>query len=202
MYRGKPIIGVVGGIGSGKSFVASLFGELGAMVIRSDEQVREAYRDPAVKAELRRWWGEEVFAPDGEVDRRAIAARVFSDDAQRLRLEQLLHPWVARARDAAMAAAPDSVAAFVWDTPLLLETGLERQCDAVVFVDAPVELRQQRVRERRGWDEAELLRREKFQMPLDKKRAVSHYVLQNTADAGLARGQVREILSRILASVR
>jgi len=98
------------------------------------------------------------------------------------------------------AAANDpQVVAYVWDTPLLFEAGLATQCDAVVFVDAPIEQRVRRVRETRGWDEAELLRRQKSQWPLDKKRRISDYVVTNTADADYARGQVREVLSRILA---
>ena len=204
VFAGKPVIGIVGGIGSGKSFVARLFGEEGCLVINSDEQVSEAYRDEEVKRILREWWGEEVVSPDGEINRRAIAARVFSDPAQLKRLEALIHPRVHAEREKVMAAAaPDpSINAFVWDTPLLFETGLNRECDAVVFVDAPLPVRVMRVKER-GWDEAELARRENSQWPLDKKRQISDYVLQNTADPGFVRGpirdQVRDVLSRILA---
>jgi len=110
-------------------------------------------------------------------------------------------PWVDAARRSEMSAAANDpqVVAYVWDTPLLFEAGLATQCDAVVFVDAPIEQRVRRVRETRGWDEAELLRRQKSQWPLDKKRRISDYVVTNTADADYARGQVREVLSRILA---
>jgi len=92
------------------------------------------------------------------------------------------------------------VVAFVWDTPLLIEGGLDRLCDALVFVDAPAAVRLQRVQQSRGWDEAELTRREILQLALDKKRKISQYVVDNTADAEYARGQVREVLSRILAN--
>jgi len=73
-------------------------------------------------------------------------------------------------------------------------------CDAIVYVDAPVAVRLQRVQQSRGWDEAELTRREILQLALDKKRKISQYVVDNTADAEYARGQVREVLSRILAN--
>jgi dephospho-CoA kinase len=108
---------------------------------------------------------------------------------------------VSERREAVMAgAAGDAqVRAFVWDTPLLFETGLHARCDVVVFVDVPAEQRLERVRRTRGWDEAELLRRQILQWPLDKKRELSHYVVKNTADADHARGQVREVFSRILA---
>jgi dephospho-CoA kinase len=97
------------------------------------------------------------------------------------------------------AAAESKVPAYVWDTPLLFEAGLNAECDAVVFVDAPLDRRLARVRAARGWDEAELLRREKSQWPLDKKKRISDYVVTNTADADDTRGQVRQVLSRILA---
>lgn len=201
MFAGKPVIGITGGIGSGKSFVAKLFGELGCLVIDSDAQVSAAYKDPAVLDELRRWWGEEVFLPTGEINRAAVGRKIFSDEAERRRLEGLIHPWVDRARRREMAAKADDpqVPAYVWDTPLLLEAGLREECDAIVFVEAPAEERARRVRQGRGWDEAELLRRQKLQWPLDTKRQISDHVVTNTADAAYARGQVREVLSRILA---
>lgn len=201
VVAGKPVIGIAGGIGSGKSFVARLFGEMGCAVIDSDAQVRAAYRDAAVRDALRTWWGDDVFLPGGDINRPAISRKVFADEAERRRLEGLIHPWVAEARGREMAAAADDpqVLAYVWDTPLLFEAGLSAECDAVVFVDAPPEQRLQRVGETRGWDEAELLRRQKSQWPLDKKKRISDYVVTNTADADYARGQVREVLSRILA---
>ena len=201
MYAGKPVIGIVGGIGSGKSFIARLFGEMGCLVIDSDALVREAYLDEAVKETLRQWWGQGVFTSDGQVNRSAVGRRVFSDESERKRLEGLIHPWVDDARKRLMAAAADDpqVIAYVWDTPLLLEVGLAGQCDALVFVEAPLEQRLARVRQGRGWDEAELLRREKLQWPLDKKRRISDHAITNTADADYARGQVQHVLSRILA---
>jgi dephospho-CoA kinase len=89
--------------------------------------------------------------------------------------------------------------AFIWDTPLLFEAGLQDRCDTVVFVDAPLELRLDRVGKSRGWDRAQLLSRENLQWPLDKKRKISDHIVDNTADAEYARGQVREVLFRILA---
>ena len=204
MFAGKPIIGIAGGIGSGKSFVASLFGELGCLVISSDKQVAAAYRSDDIKQTLRQWWGDQVIKPDGEVDKRFIAAKVFNSPGERRRLEGLIHPRVHEMRRREMEAAADdpSAKAFIWDTPLLFETGLNKECDAVVFVDAPLPLRLERVRQKRAWDEAELLRREKSQHPLDRKREISDYVVSNTADAAFARRQVQDVLSRILAKTQ
>jgi dephospho-CoA kinase len=200
VYAGKPIIGIAGGIGSGKSFIARIFGELGCLVLSADDQVRTVYADPAVRETLKQWWGPGVINGDGQVDRHAVAQHVFEKPDERRRLEALIHPKVAAMRDAAMAAAAADaqVLAFVWDIPLLFEVGLNTRCDAVVFVDAPRAERLKRVRATRGWDEAELCRRENLQLGLDNKRGMSNDIIQNTADVGFARKQVQEILSRIL----
>jgi len=201
MFAGRPIIGLVGGIGSGKSFVASLFGEAGCLVIDSDLQVKAAYERDDVKEVLRSWWADEVFHPDGTVDRVAVARIVFRNEAQRRRLEDLLHPLVGQMRDRAMeeAAGNPAIKAYIWDTPLLVETGLAGRCDVLVFVDAPLRQREGRVAAERGWKAGELREREKLQLPLDKKRKMANYIVRNTAGAGEVRSQVRELLSRILA---
>lgn len=205
MYAGKPIIGLVGGIGSGKSFVAGLFAELGCLVIDSDAQVREVYRDPDVLQTLREWWGEQILHQDGSLNRSVVAAKVFVDSKERERLERLVHPRVHAKRERQMLAAADNaqVKAYVWDTPLLLETGLGVQCDAIVFVDTSDENRVQRVRDRSGWDRQEWTTREKSQMPLDTKRSLSDYVIANTADAesGPALANLREQVQRVLSQI-
>jgi len=202
MFAGKPVIGIAGGIGSGKSFIAQLFGELGCLVLSADEQVRALYRDPEIKQTLRSWWGEKVINSQNEVDRKAVARIIFDEPAEKRRLEGLLHPRVSTLREAAMAQAAKNiqVLAFIWDIPLLFEVGSADQCDAIVFVDTPREARLARVEATRGWDDAELARREKLQLPLDFKRRMSKYIVQNTADVGFARNQVREVLSAILTN--
>jgi len=201
VFAGKPIIGITGGIGSGKTFVARLFAEQGCVVSSSDDEVRRAYERADVKQALREWWGESVFLPTGAVDRLALGQKVFANQQARQRLEGLIHPLVNHQREQLMQAHRDdpAVRAFVWDVPLLFETGLNKACDAVVFVDSPQEMRLKRVGQDRGWDEQELARREILQWPLDRKREISDYVIRNTADAGYARDQVRQVLSQILA---
>ena len=204
VFEGKPIIGIAGGIGSGKSFVAKVFGEEGCLIINSDEMVRKVYRDESVKHTLKQWWGKMVFDPNGDVDRSAIARKIFNFPAERVRLERLIHPIVNQYRERMMrtAAHDPKIRAYVWDTPLLFETELDKLCDVVVFVDSPVEERRRRVKGR-GWDEKELSRRENTQMPLDTKASLSHYSLTNASDEGVegVRKQVRDVLSRVLERV-
>lgn len=205
MFAGKPIIGIIGGVGSGKSHVAGLFGELGCLVINSDEQVSQVYKLREVQDTLREWWGPSILLPDRRVNRSAIARIVFADPVQLRRLESLLHPRVAELRDQAMAARAQDPAtlAYIWDAPLLIEAGLAPRCDAIVFVDAPPEQRLRRVQSTRGWTEAQWLAREKSQLPLDNKRKIAKYMVCNAADAdNEVRRQVREVLSCILAEVR
>jgi dephospho-CoA kinase len=204
MFDGKPIIGIIGGIGSGKSYVANLFGQLGCLVINSDDQVSLVYQLPEVQTTLRSWWGPSAFLPNGQINRHGIAAIVFNDPGQLRRLEALLHPLVGQLRDQTMAAHVHDVkiAGFIWDTPLLVEAGLARQCDAIVFVATPPEERLRRVQVSRGWTVAQWVAREKSQLPLDNKRRIAKYTICNTAAADEeVRRQVREVLSRILAEV-
>jgi dephospho-CoA kinase len=204
MPQKKPIIGMAGGIGSGKSYVAKLFGDLGCLVIDSDQLAKAAYDDPVVKQAMRGWWGDCVFLSTGEVDKRALAAKIFSSGSasmERRRLEDLIHPIVQSARQRQMEASADdpAIVAFVLDTPLLFETGLNRQCDAVVFVETGAAERSRRLAESRRWGPEEIARRENLQLPLDRKLEMSDYVVKNTADAADVRRQVSHVLSRILA---
>jgi dephospho-CoA kinase len=201
MFAGKPIIGIIGGIGSGKSYVARVLGEMGCFVINSDEQISRAYEQEIVKNTLRQWWGATVFDAGGNVNRRFIAARVFNNADERKRLEDLLHPIIARMRDEEMqrTVLDTKILAYIWDAPLLLEAGLSEQCDAIIFVEASEDERRRRVQQERGWDDSELTRRENLQWPLDKKREAANYIVRNTAGADDVRSQLREVLSRILA---
>lgn len=196
----KPILGLAGGIGSGKSTVARLMGTLGGYVIDADAIAREALQRPEVRRELVEWWGAEVLDAEGRVDRKRLADRVFHDPPQRQRLEGLIHPLVQRERVERVAAAraDPSVRFIVLDVPLLFEVGLDKECDRIVFVNADRQTRLERVRRTRGWDERELERREKNQWPMDRKRAASHDIIVNNGDEAQCLEQVRSILKRIL----
>ena len=196
-----PVIGLTGSIGAGKSTVARILGELGCVVVHSDEHARAALRDPAVRDTIVSWWGTDVLDADGAIDRAAVARRVFSDPAERTRLEGLTHPWIEARRREVFDAAPADAPALVIDAPLLLEAGLDAECDAVIFVDAPRPVRLARVAER-GWDDAELARREDSQLPLDEKRSRADHSLWNDGDLDDLSVRVRTILQNIVESGR
>jgi dephospho-CoA kinase len=197
--RPKPTIGLTGGIGSGKSTVARQFARLGCAVIDADELARAALQRPDVVQQLQQWWGAGVLRPDGGLDRPALARIVFADPGELRRLEELVHPLVHAARLALRQEydADPRVVAIVEDCPLLLEKGIDRYVDHVVFVAAPPEQRAARVRAR-DWDSAELSRREKNQAPLDTKARRADYVVENNAGEAECFAHVRRVLAQIL----
>lgn len=194
------VIGLAGGIGAGKSHIARLFAAEGCAVSDSDALATRALDEPDVKAALVQWWGPPMLDAAGVVDRAQVARVVFADPGARTRLESLLHPRVhaARARQIEQAALA-GVAAFVIDAPLLFEAGVDKECDAVVFIDCPRHERLDRVRAR-GWDDAELSRREAAQWPLERKRAQCRFAIDNSRARRDQLDQVRRILSELMGT--
>ena len=182
--RTLPTLGLMGAPGSGKGAVAGLLAERGGVVVDADRLAREALQDPAVVEELAAWWGEGVRAGSGGINRAAVGRIVFADAAERSRLEGVIHPRVAvgRAETHAAAAVAPAARFLVEDCPLLLETGLDAACDAVWFVDASKQTRLARVAAR-GWDAAELVRREAAQAPREHRLALADRVIEN--DGGI-----------------
>jgi dephospho-CoA kinase len=199
--RNKPVIGLIGGIGSGKSAVGRMFAREGSAVIDSDKLAHEVIEMPAVREALRGWLGEGVFDGRGRVDRKAVGGMVFGDEEKVKRLNGLIHPRIGEMRGELMKKylADGGVKAIVWDTPLLLETGLDRECDVVVFVEAPEEVRVARVGKSRGWGVEELKKREKLQIGLDKKAEVADYCIDNSGDEAASLLQVQRVLSHLFS---
>lgn len=194
-----PIIGLAGGIGAGKSAVAACLQALGCVVSDSDELAKAALRDHAVVEQLVARWGARVIGRDGLVNRSAVAAIVFEDERERRWLESIVHPWIEARRRASFAAAPPGTPALVIDAPLLFEAGLDRDCDGILFVDAPRALRLERLRASRGWSASELDRREAAQLPLDLKRAKADIVIVNTGDRQRLHQDARAALDTLVS---
>lgn len=196
----KPVLGIVGGIGAGKSTVTGEFERLGCLVIYADRINEQLLTQPGVIRTIHGWWGDRVLNAAGGLDRQQIAAIVFQDAMERRRLESLLHPLIEQERAAIISRSikDQAVKAIVLDSPLLLECDLDRHCLAVVFVDADDEVRQARVARSRNWDAAEWKRREQQQMSLDQKRARSRFIIHNNGSPTAIRSQVESILNQVL----
>jgi dephospho-CoA kinase len=201
LKRKKPIIGLCGGIGAGKSQVAEVFERCGCLVISSDRLNHEVLREPEVLAALVSWWGEAVVDAAGGPRRERIAEIVFEDPEQKARLEELVYPLIARRRAAMIGAVEDNSAikAIVLDSPLLFESNLDHECDSVVFVHASEARRIQRLWASRGWDAEELRRRERWQLSLALKRTRSDFVVDNDGPTEDLYPQVTDILRAIVA---
>jgi dephospho-CoA kinase len=200
--RNKPIIGLLGGIGSGKSSVARILESLGTAVIDSDSLSHDELRNAEVAATLRNWWGERVCPSGQSVDRHAVAAIVFDNPAELARLEALLYPRLAKRREELINAysADPAVTAIVLDSPKLFEVGLHELCDAIVFVEAHRTVRLERLAASRGWTETQLQKRENLLKSLDIKRAIADYVIVNHSSGADLRPDVERVLASVLAS--
>jgi dephospho-CoA kinase len=192
----KPVVGLIGGIGSGKSRVADQFAARGAQVVSGDALGHEALRQPPIRAKVAERWGPGVLDERGEIDRRKLGRLVFADAGQRRELEALVFPWIERRLqgEIALAQADPNVVLVLLDAAILLEAGWNRWCDWLVFVDAPREQRLRRLAEQRGWSEKEVESRERAQMPLTDKRARAGFVVDNSSSPEAAARQVEELL--------
>ncbi|HUU09232.1 MAG TPA: dephospho-CoA kinase [Phycisphaerae bacterium] len=193
-----PVIGLVGGIGAGKSLVAAQLAQLGCAVVDADRIAHEVLAEPAVRQAVRDRFGGEVFDAAGEVDRGRLAERVFADADSRRALEALVHPEICcRARQAVEAARAGGARAVVLDAALILEKGLDSLCDVVLYIKVPAQVRQRRVEGARGWAPSEIARREAFQVSLKTKQQRADYTVDNSASPEHTCEQIRAILLRI-----
>ena len=197
----KLVVGLLGGIGAGKSTVAQFLVERGAAEIDSDRLNSEELAQPEVVQTLVGWWGEEILEDSGGIDRKAVANRVFRSVAERRKLEAFLHPRIGRRRARLLARYqqdPDCLL-IVLNSPLLLEGGLDRLCNTLVFVACDRKRRLERVMRTRGWSSQELDRREKLQKPLDWKRDRADHVLENSTSLDGLRNQTHNLFLKLLS---
>ena len=184
----RLVVGLAGGVGSGKSTVAGILIEEGAQGIDADALGHQVLDLPRVRAALARDWGEGILQ-GGRVDRAALARLAFRSRKSVDRLNRRVHPEILREIRRRIARARGWV---VLDAALLFETGADALCDRVVFVSAPRELRARRTRAR-GWGPGELRRRERFQFPVAYKKKKADYVIDNTGPKSRTEEQVRRI---------
>jgi dephospho-CoA kinase len=186
-------VGLTGGVASGKSTVAAVLEELGAVVIDADQLARDvvARGTPGLEAVVQEF-GRDLLTAEGDLDRPAMAKRVFADDDARRRLEGIVHPLVFEEIQKLEAGAPPD-AIVVHDIPLLAESGRADTFDAVIVVDAPEELQLGRMQRDRGWSRDDAESRIGAQAAREDRLAIATYVIDNSGDLEGLRRQVEEV---------
>lgn len=193
------VVGLTGGIASGKSTVSQMIEEAGVPVICLDELSHEAVRPgkPAL-ADIRREFGEQVIGENGELDRTSMAEVVFKDERKRKVLESIIHPRVAEEKaERITALEKQGHKVVVVDVPLLYEVHWDRHCDLVVVVYTPREDQERRLVIRDGLSLEEARLRLDAQMPIEEKKRRADLVIDNSGTKGQTRAQVEQVLDHI-----
>ena len=198
----KPVIGLTGGIASGKSAVAAMFGDLGIPVVDADALARDvvAPGTPGL-ARVVDAFGPEVLAADGTLDRARVGARVFADADDRRRLNAILHPLIAAAGLQRLAALErESDAPYVlYEAALLVETGGAKQFSKLIVVAASESTQLERLMRREGLSHADAQARIDAQLPLEDKIALADHVIWNDGSRDETRGQVDAVHATLVA---
>lgn len=178
----KPfVVGLTGGVASGKSEVARAFQSRGVRVLDTDQLAREVVTPGGrVIREIAEAFGRDVLDDDGGLDRRAMRRRVFEDDTARRRLEAILHPRIAKLLDVRLAEVKDSWCVVA--VPLLVEAGWADRVDRILVVDIPPEMQLARLMARDGANEAAARQMMSAQAPREDRLAAAHDVLDNSGD--------------------
>lgn len=192
-------VGLTGGIGSGKSTVAAILAELGAVVIDADRLAREvvAKGTPGLEQVVAAF-GPEILTPEGDMDRAKVGEIVFNDEARRKVLEGIVHPLVFERYAELEASAPQD-GVVIHDIPLLAESGRADTFDAVVVVDVPAEVQVERLARDRGMSREDAEARIAAQATREQRRAIATYVIDNTGTREDLRQRVTEVFERLTA---
>ncbi len=190
----KPVIGILGGICSGKSTVAGEFAKLGCKVIDADEIAHELLQDEKTKEEVVGLFGRVILDSEGEIDRKRLADIVFADAEKISSLNKIIHPAVLKQVEELIEQyqRESEVRAIVLDMPLLVEVGWAKRCDRLVFVDCRRELRVERAK-KMGFDENQIKIREIFQISLDNKVKLADNIIDSNSGFSALVRQVANI---------
>jgi dephospho-CoA kinase len=191
------IVGLLGGVASGKSLVARQLCELGAGLLDGDRAGHEVLQLPEIERQVRQNWGDAVFGAEGRVNRKALGKIVFAPPPegprQLQRLEQLTHPEIGvRLQRQAEDLAREGRKVAVLDAPVMLKAGWDKFCDRIVFVDAPREVRLARAIGR-GWNQEDFAAREAAQESLEVKRAHADTMIDNSGSPESTEAQVKRL---------
>jgi dephospho-CoA kinase len=194
------IVGLTGGIGSGKSAIARMFTELGVPVVDADRVARDVV-EPGTEglAQIVAAFGDDVLGEDGRLDRAKIGARVFADPEERKKLESITHPRIAAESMARIGKlASEGHAYAIYEAALLVENGSYRIMNALVVVTASLATQIARVKKRDNLDEEAVRARIAAQLPLEEKVRVADYVIENDGSLEDARARTTEVHRALL----
>jgi dephospho-CoA kinase len=196
----KPVIGILGGMYSGKSTVAAELAKLGCAVIDADSISHQLLEEKDVLKKIVHVFGKEILDDKGKIDRSELANRVFGDPAKLETLTGILHPLIMARVEQLMAQCntQPAVRAIALDIPLLLEVGWEKRCDHVIFVDCAPPLRLERAKKTGVFDADQLKIRENLQISLDKKKRIADNIVDNNSDLSGLSKQIACIFSTIV----
>lgn len=171
----------MGGIASGKSTVAQELAKRGCAVIDADEMAKQFLRSKEVKKQLRRRFGSQIFDAGGRVNRKKLAEKVFADAKAVKAVNAIIHPRVFERTQELIKKYQQqpSVKAIVLDMPLLAEVGWHKKCDKLIFVRCDAKIKLKRAQKKGIFGENELKKRENFQISLDKKAGIAHYIIES-----------------------
>ncbi|MHC4172845.1 MAG: dephospho-CoA kinase [Planctomycetota bacterium] len=197
----KPVIGILGGISSGKSTVAAEFVKLGCKVIDADKIAHELLVEPTVKEKVVGLFSRAILDSAGKIDHRKLAEVVFADADKLSSLNKTIHPLVLERAEALLEQynRQNQVKAIVLDMPLLAEIGWAGRCNKLIFVDCKRQLRLDRAK-KTGFDENQFKIRENFQISLDNKVGLSDNIIDNNSGFLALVKQVADIFSYIVAN--
>jgi dephospho-CoA kinase len=198
--RKKPIIGVLGGIASGKSSVAAEFAKLGCKVVDADKIVHELLQKKPVREKIVGLFGQAILNSAGKIDHQKLADVVFADREKLSSLSKVIHPFVLERTEELIKqySRQSRVKAIVLDMPLLAEVGWVDRCDRLIFVDCKRQIRIDRAKQMNGLDENQIKIRENFQISLDNKAGIADNVIDNNSDFPALVRQVADIFSYIV----
>jgi dephospho-CoA kinase len=195
----KPIIGIIGGIGSGKSTVAAEFAKLGCEIIDADKIAHELLQKDAVKEKIVAIFGRDVLDSRGNVDRKRLGKIVFDDYDKLMILNGIIHPLVIKRTEELIEQyqRQNQIKAVVLDIPLLVEIDWAKRCNKLIFVDCDEKIRAKRAK-KMGFDKNQLKIRENFQISLDNKSSLADNTIENNSDFSAMVRQVADIFSDIM----
>ncbi len=195
------VVGLTGGICSGKSTVAAMFGRLGAVVIDADGVAHELQAPGrSLFQAIVSTFGRRILGADGQIDRRKLGAIIFVDPEARARLEELLHPAIVEECERRIKQAAISGAAVcILDAALLIESGRHRRFDVVILVSASEAIQLDRLMTRMGLSRGEAMQRIRSQMPLEEKRRHASFVIENNGSLEETECQVKAVWQQLCA---